>query len=192
MALSRVVRGLKPAGTDPVKRGEGLLADGFDGDGDDLFVAMGFQQGASVGVIALVPQSVGTGLVRRQQKNLMAKGFGDARPVVSRAAGLQQNRRRRPVGEEFHHLTPRETPALAHATSNFRHDNLEHGLGQIHGDGRMLLHGLLLSRAAMTPNHVGTQMPFTRWEESISSLQRTRARPAVGRSSLSFETFGEE
>jgi hypothetical protein len=40
----------------------------------------------------------------------------------------------------------------------------------------------------VTPHLVGTQMPFTRWEESISSLQRTRSAPL--RSPLSFRPLG--
>ena len=43
----------------------------------------------------------------------------------------------------------------------------------------------------MTPNHVGTLMPFTWKEESISSLQRTRsASPPSPPSSLSRQPLG--
>jgi hypothetical protein len=51
-----------------------------------------------------------------------------------------------------------------------------------------MLHGLLLSRAAMNSNHVGTMMPFTWKEESISSVQRTRLRSPLTRSPLGVST----
>ena len=56
-------------------------------------------------------------------------------------------------------------------------------------DGRMLLHGLLPSvDATVTPYDVGTMMPLTSREESISSLPRTR-RPRF-RSGRSLRSLG--
>jgi hypothetical protein len=109
---------------------------------------------------------------------------GSRRP--SRAAGLGRlitpgatccaTSGRRALGEESCHLAARETPALTDAAWLPRDGNFENALGQIHGDGRMLFHGLLLSVVVqMTPYDIGTTMPLMSREESISSFQRTRA-----------------
>ena len=74
---------------------------------------------------------------------------------------------RRPIGENRRHLAPRQPPALANPAWLVGDSDLENGLCQFHRDGRRMLHGLLLSRAAMNSNHVGTSMPFT-WTESPS------------------------
>jgi hypothetical protein len=96
-------------------------------------------------------------------------------PVVRGAAGFQKNRGRRALGEEPYQLVAREPAALTDAAWLPRDGNFENALGQIHGDGRMLLHGLLLSVVVqMTPYDIGTTMPLMSREESISSLQRTR------------------
>ena len=109
----------------------------------------------------------------------MAQTLNLPGPVVRGAAGLQQHRGRCALGEEPCHLVAREPPALTDAARLSRDGNLENGLGQIHGDGRMLLHGLLLSVVVqMTPYDIGTTMPLMSREESISSLQRTR-RPRI-------------
>ena len=163
---------------------QALLGDRLDGDREDLLVAVRLQQREGIGGVGLVAQDITAGVMHRQQTHAVAQLLECPRPVVGRTASLQQNRGRWPVGEESHHLTPGQTSSLADAAGVIGHGDLKHGLGQIHGDGRMLLHGLLLSRAAMTPNHVGTQMPFTRWEESISSLQRTRLRSPLSRKPL--------
>jgi hypothetical protein len=128
----------------------------------------------------------------------MAQALDLPRPVVRGAARLQQDSRGRALREKAGHLAARKSPALADPAGFSRDGYLENALGQIHGDGRMLLHGLLLSVVAtVTPYDVGTMMPLTSREESISSLQRTR-RPRIrsGRalcslgSPLSFWSFG--
>jgi hypothetical protein len=110
-------------------------------------------------------------------------------PVVRGAAGLQKHRGRRALGEESCHLVARELPALTDPARISRDGNLENALGHVHGDGRMLLHGLLLSVVAtVTPYDTGTTMPLMSREESISSLQRTR-RPRI-RSGRSLRSLG--
>jgi len=111
-------------------------------------------------------------------------------PVVRRAAGLQQHRSGSTAGEEADQLAAREPAPFSDAARLVRYGDLENGLGQVHGDGRMLLHGLLLSEVNDDlRSDVGTMMPLTSREESISSLQRTR-RPRFrsGRSLCSLGT----
>jgi len=138
-----------PGGAGAVERGQGVLMEGLDGDGDDLLVAMSFQKGAGVGPVGLVAQDVAARLVRGQQQDTMTQALDLPGPVVGRPAGFQQNRGGRPVGEEFHHLAAGQTLALTHPPWLIGYRNLENRLGQIHRDGRMLLHGLLLSRVTL-------------------------------------------
>lgn len=81
------------------------------------------------------------------------------------------------VGEEGGHLAACQALALTDPARLVGNGDLEDRLCKIHGDSRRMLHGLLLSRVAMTPSHVGTVMPFMWQEEPISSLQRTRSAP---------------
>src|SRR6266545_3769792 len=116
---------------------------------------------------------------------LSRRRLGQTCPVVGGAAGLHQNGGGRLQSQEAGELTSGQTLSLADSTGLARDRNFEDGLCQIHGDRRRMLHGLLLSeRAAMTPNHVGTLMPFTWKEESISSLQRTPLRAPLSRKPL--------
>jgi len=119
----------------------------------------------------------------------MAQALDLPGPVVRGAARFQEHGRGRTLGEEASQLAARESPALADPTGFARDGNLKNALGQVDGDGRMLLHGLLLSEVMrMTPYDAGTMMPLTSREESISYLQRTR-RPSI-RSGRSLRSLG--
>ena len=119
----------------------------------------------------------------------MAQTLDLSGPVVRGAARFQEHGRGRALGEKPGQLAARESPALADPAGFSRDGHLKNALGQVHGDGRMLLHGLLLSVVMrMTPYDAGTMMPLTSREESISSLQRTR-RPRF-RSGRSLRSLG--
>ncbi len=160
--------------------GDGLLRQTLDRYGKDPLVAMGFQQGQAIGVIGLVAQTVAAGVLGGKKQDPVAQALEQSPPVVGRAAGFHQNGGGRAVGEEASHLATGHALALTDPARLVGNRNLEDRLCKIHGDGRRMFHGLLLSRAAMTPNHSGTLMPFTWQEESISSLQRTLLRQGSG------------
>ncbi len=168
--------------------GDRLLGQILDRDGDDLLVSVGFQQSQGIGGVGLVTQAVPADVLGRQQQDPVAEASQQPAPEVGRAAGLHQNGCRRPIGEEVSHLAAGQSPSLADPARLGGDGDLENRLCQIHGDGRRMFLGLLLSRAAMNSNHVGTMMRFTWKEESISSVQRTR-RPRF-RSSRSLRSLG--
>jgi hypothetical protein len=125
----------------------------------------------------------------RKKQDPVAEALDLPGPVVRGAAGLQEHGGWRTLSEKAGHLTARERSALTDAARLSGDGELENGLGQIHGDGRMLLHGLLLSVVApVTPYDTGTMMPLMSRDESISSLQRTR-RPRI-RSCRSLRSLG--
>jgi len=149
------------------------------------------RKGSGVGVIGLLSQAVATDVLDGQKANLVTQALGHSGPVVGAAAGLHQDGGRRLAGQELAELAAGQTLSLADAAGLPRHGNLENRLCQIHRDGRRINHGLLLSRAAMNSIHVGTMMPFTWKEESISSVQRTRvARFARSGSPLTRRPLG--
>jgi hypothetical protein len=138
-----------PGRAGAVERSQGVLVKSLDGDRNDLLIAMSFQKGAGIGAVGLVAQDVAAGLVRGQQQDPVPEALDLPGPVVGRAAGLQQYGGPLPPCEEGLHLATPQPLAFADAPRLVGHGNLENRLGQIHRDGRMLLHGLLLSRVTL-------------------------------------------
>ena len=56
-----------------MERGDRLLIDGLNGDGEDLFVSGGLEDGLGIGLVGLVSFSVGTDKVCRQKRDLVSK-----------------------------------------------------------------------------------------------------------------------
>jgi hypothetical protein len=130
-----------------MESGERLLVKSFDRHGSDLLVAMGLQQCGRVGPIGLITQDVAARVMRRQEQDSMAQTLDLPGPVVGGAARLQEHGSGRALREKAGQLAARKSPALADAAGFSRDGYLENVLGQVDGDGRMLLHGLLLSVA---------------------------------------------
>src|SRR5450830_785958 len=102
---------------------------------------------------------------------------------VRRAARFHQDRRARALRKELDQLPPVQPFPLADAPQALDCD-LEDVLGQVDGDRRRILHGLLLF-GLLRLDDVGTLMPFhVMKEESTSSLQRTRLRSPLNSISL--------
>ena len=83
-----------------MQRGNGLVLDCFDGDRVNLLVPIGFEQPFRVGAVGLVAPHVRPHIMRGQQPYRVTEWLELARPIVSRPAGLEHNRRRRPLREE--------------------------------------------------------------------------------------------
>ena len=161
------------------------------GTGTIFWFRWASKQSQGIGRVGLVTQAVAADVLGRQQQDPVAEPSQEPAPEVGRAAGLHQNGGRRPIGEEGSHLAAAQPPSLADPARLLGNGNLEHRLCQIHRDGRRMFHGLLLYRKLqMTTDHVGTMMPFTWKEESISSVQRTRSSPSALRSPLTRRPLG--
>jgi hypothetical protein len=105
----------------------------------------------------------------REQPHHVSEWLKLPGPVVSRPAGLKQDRRRRPLREERQQSIAREPPFFIHAAWPMRYGNLKDRLCEVDGDGRMLHVGSSLPWPSKRPLQLGTMMPH-RQEESIPSL----------------------
>ena len=72
----------QPARAQTVQGSDDLLSDSLDGDGPDLLVAEGLEQGVDVGAVRLVPHHVGSDVLGRKKDDHVAKLLDPARPVV--------------------------------------------------------------------------------------------------------------
>src|SRR6266566_2802717 len=109
---------------------------------------MSLEQRGRVSAIGLVAQNVAAHVLGRQQQNPVAQALQLPGPMVRGAASLQQHSRRWTLGEETRHLAAREALPLSDAPGLERYGHFENVLGQIHGDSRRMIHGLLLSVVA--------------------------------------------
>src|SRR5450759_913261 len=177
--------GLHQGRAHAVKGADGLLLDGLHRYGHDRFAMAGAQDGLGVSPVGLLADTVGLDVLRRKQLDGVAELLRLTPPVVRRAAGLHQDRRTRAAREELHQLPPVQPFPLADAPLALDCD-LEDVLGQVDGDRRRILHGLLLF-GLLRLDDVGTSMPFhVMKEESTSSLQRTRLRSPLNSISLGY------
>ncbi|MEX2271238.1 MAG: hypothetical protein WD690_07210 [Vicinamibacterales bacterium] len=77
------------------------MLDRFDGNRVNLFVPIGFQEPFRIGAVGLIAPDVRAHIMRGQQSYCMTEWLELAGPVVSRSAGLEDDRRRRLLlGEE--------------------------------------------------------------------------------------------
>ena len=83
----------QPARAQTVQRGDDLLSDGLDGDGSDLLVAEGLEQGVDVGAVRLVPHHVGSDVLGREQDDHVAEFLDPPSPVMGRATGFHHDGR---------------------------------------------------------------------------------------------------
>jgi hypothetical protein len=114
----------------------------------------------------------------------MARRLRASTPEVGRAARLHHQRRGGPFSEEACELLARESSPLAHPTGALGDGNLEHGLGQIHGDRHMLHADSSFPKRFGGQGDSGTSMPRESREESIPSLHLAVHRVVSGGGSL--------
>jgi hypothetical protein len=85
-------------------------------------------------------------MVGRQKLNGVAQALDLPGLVVGRPAGFQQYGGGGPVGEEWKQLGAGQALSQTDAAGFLGDGDFENGLCQVDGDGRMLLHGLLLQK----------------------------------------------
>lgn len=88
-------------GTEPVQGHHDLLIHGFYGDGMNVFVPEGFQEGFGVVEICLVAGNVWTDRMGRQKDHRVAEVLKLPSPVMGAAAGFENNGCRLKFGKEL-------------------------------------------------------------------------------------------
>lgn len=157
-----------PGRTKPVQRRQGLLRDGLDRNGVDLFVAMGFEQALSVGAVSLVAPHIGLDVGGGQQQDLVAELSELSSPVMCHATSFKEDDGRLALCKEAQEPSSREPVIFSNLAGVVRHGDLKHVLCQIDSDRRRLSHGLLLSVCKATRQWY--RVPASQ-EESIPSLK---------------------
>ena len=170
--------GGEPHGAQAVQRRQGLLRLRLDRHRSDIFVPKSFEQSLGVGAIGLVPQHVGANDVRRHQHSAMAVRLGLPRPMMRRAAGLHQHRRRRSLGQKTPEPLARKPLTLPHLAGLLRDRHLEHRFRHVDSDRRTIHGDSSFHRRYGRKATLAHPMPFKSREESIPSLKPTP--PAFG------------
>ena len=172
----------EPAGADAVLGAQCLLGDGLDGDGVDLFVAVGLEHAVRVVAVGLVAADVGLDGVRREQHRRVPKGLHAASPEVSGAASLHNDGGLRELGEEVGELGAGEPPVLRDLARVMRDRHLEDGLCEISRDESIVLHGMD-SFCLPDSNDCGTRCRLSRRRGPSHQMKLTR-HEHVGASQL--------
>jgi hypothetical protein len=145
-----------PSRTQAVQSRKGLLRDGLDRNGMDLLIAMGLEQTLCVAPVGLVAPHVGFDGGGGQQQDLMTELAELPSPVMSHAAGFEEDNGRLALGEERKELLSREPVGLCDLARVVRDRDLKHVLCQINSDCGRFSHGLLLS-VCQTTRDYGTK-----------------------------------
>lgn len=135
----------------------------------DILVSESFEEGFGVCTIGLVSGSVGAHGVRREEDNGVSWTPEVSSPVVSGAAGFEQDSGGLALCEEAKELRTREAMVLAYFPVGFGDSNLEDGLCQVNGDDSLVHGGLLLSGLKVIGANGTIMMPRKLQEESIPS-----------------------
>ena len=154
---------------------QGLLIDRFDRHGADIRTACCLDQRRGVGRIGLVSPDIGSGVLSRQQHDLVTLTTQPAGVVVSRATGFHNDAACRPVDEEPVETRPAQALPLDNMPALIGQGDLEDILCQVNTDSRSIYGGLLLLGLADALHpawHIDAES--FRQEESISSFERTR------------------
>ena len=109
-----------------MQRRDGLLVDRLDRHRADLVIAPSFKECLGVRAIGLVATNVAMDVVRGQETNGVAEGLELPGPVMRRAAGLEENGRRRPLSEVRQESRARQPPFFVDVTRPMRHRHLKH------------------------------------------------------------------
>ena len=99
-----------------VERSDDVLIDRFYWNGMYVLVSECFEDRLGVGSIGFVTGDVGTDGVWWEQDNIVAQAIQSARPVMSAAARLEENRCRQVLGEESLELWAGEAVAFGNAS----------------------------------------------------------------------------
>jgi hypothetical protein len=130
--------GSEPSGAKPVQGGEGLLLDGFDGDGVDILVAKGLEKAFGVGTVGLVAMNVGPDVLRGKKNDVVSEVLNLSGPAMGHPAGFHHDIGGLALGEEGKKAGPAEAMGFRHLARAVRDRDLEDVLCNIHGDRRML------------------------------------------------------
>jgi hypothetical protein len=125
-------------GAETVQGVDGLLIDGFDGDGRDGLVASGFEEGLGIGPVGLVALAIAGHVSGGQQSHGVAEGLELPAPVVGGAAGFHEDAGRWLMQEEGTEASATEAMLLMDLTGSMRHGDLEDGLCEIDGHVRIV------------------------------------------------------
>lgn len=125
--------------------GQHMLVERFYRNGVDVRIAEGFEDRLCIASVRFVSGCVRTGNMGREQDDGVAEVLKLPRPVVRRTAGFEDHQRGLPFGEELLEAGTREAMALAADAWMGGDGDLENGLCEIDGYGRMGHGGLLLS-----------------------------------------------
>ena len=125
---------------------EDMLVDGFDGNGMDVLVAVGFEQPLGVGAIGFVATDVAAHDVRGQEDDIVSEASELSGPVMRGAASFEEDGGGLALGEETFEASAGEAVALAHLAGTIGDGEFEDGLGEVNRDRGMLHGGLLLTR----------------------------------------------
>jgi len=146
----------------------------------DVPVAVGFEDPVRLGPVGLAAGDVGPDGLRGQKDDPVTLALELASPGVGRPSGLQGDGGRLSGGEERGEPRTGDLVGLGDLSRVVGDGDLGHGLGDIHGDGRMLHGGLLVTKTGLNvTGDSGTMMPLESREDCLASKKRT-TRGAVG------------
>lgn len=139
-------------GPETMKGCEGMLIGGFDGHGLDVFVTEGFENALGVGPVGFVTDDVGADGVRWEKDSGMSELLELASPVMSGAAGFENDRCGLAFGKETLETRPGEPMMFTDLAGIVGYGDLEDGFSEINGDCGSRVHiGLLLSDGTAIP-----------------------------------------
>ena len=121
-----------------VQRRDGLLLDGLDRHRSDVLVAIGFEKCFGVGLVGLTAADVTVDVMRGQESDGVPEALELPAPVMGRATSFEQHGGGIETGEEAQESVSGEADFFVDATRALRDGDLEDGLCEIDGDGRIL------------------------------------------------------
>ena len=154
-----------------MQRHDALLFDRLDGNGPDIFIAIGFEQRLGISAIRLAALDVGSDRVRRQEYDVVPLRLEASRPVMRHATGFQDERDRLKAADETRKLVAGQSLALLDATGGARDGDFKNILREVDGDESMLVHGWAPLVSCEHATLARRCRPSRLTEESIPSLQ---------------------
>lgn len=157
---------------------QGLLLSRFDANRADVAGASGLKQCSCIGRVGLVALDVGARVLGRQQFDLDAQTREPACPLVSQAARFHDHQAHIAIDKPALELGAGEPVGFNDAPTVIGKGKLEHGLGEIDGNGCSIRVGLFSFDEDLIRTPMKTRAPMWRKKrgESIPSFQR----PAFG------------
>src|SRR5262245_24237026 len=123
-----------------------LLADGFDGNWTDRFVAQRFEETLRVRTVVLVAGNIRSDGMGRKQQDAVARSLGLSTPKVCRGAGLHDDGGRLAPTQEAGELSGRETMPFGDPANLLGYRDFQNRFRNIDGNSGRLHRGLLPCR----------------------------------------------